>query len=180
MKLTPLQKLIYAATFSFLTLGGGMGGLWLLSRSVTRTQASIQRIRNEILMLEEERRFARAVQSFLDKRGDDIAGLDKIFIDRERPVEFIETVENLARTTGNRLTIEFNEGVSTKTILSFRLTIEGAESSTKKYLELLELLPHIIKIENLSFQKYSDPTYSGEYARLLTKMTLIFTINTAL
>lgn len=180
MKLTPLQKLIYASTFSLLTLVGGVSGLWLLSRSVTRTQDSIQRIRSEILMLEEERKFARVVQSFLDKRGDDIAGLDKIFIDRERPVEFIETLENLARTTGNRLTIEFNEGVSTKTILSFRLTIEGAESSTKKYLELLELLPYIIKIENLSFQKYSDPTYSGGYTLLLTKATLIFTIHTTL
>ena len=120
---------------------------------VGRTRYLLADIEAETRALEEERRMARSSSSVLEERKTETARIRKFFVDRERPVEFIENVEVLARTTGNEIVLGIDEGRKTPGTLAFRFNLGGTPQSVWEYLSLLELAPYQITIEDLSFRR---------------------------
>ena len=78
--------------------------------------------------------------------------LSNFFINYREPVEFIETLEDLAKKTGVILAIDLALGVPGANELPLRLNIEGSEKNVLRYLRLLELLPNQILVEDIGFQ----------------------------
>lgn len=145
----------------FLTIAVSLTGLSFLGLVLiillgqTKTAgATLRRSVEKIEELEIKRRLAYEMQILTKERAQDFAKISKFFIDRERPVDFIEGLEEMAKKTNNLIAIDFNEVQSKKSKnLFFKLTIEGNENSVRKYLKLLELMPYKIKVEALTFQK---------------------------
>lgn len=153
MKLNPRKKLFLTVAISLIivSLFGSVLG-WLFSQ-VKKAGATLTETANKAALLEAERKTAREIQVLLKDRAGDMAKINKLFVDRGEPVEFIENLEKTAKKTGNKIAIDFDEGRSKDKNLFFRLTVEGNEAHTRKYLKLLGLMPYKMKIEDLAFQK---------------------------
>jgi len=74
-------------------------------------------------------------------------------VNRENVVDIIESLESLARETGNNLTLDFDEAKSAEADFFFRLTIAGAKDNVLKYLKALEYYPAEIKILDIVFEQ---------------------------
>lgn len=153
MKTNSRQKLFLTIAFSLIIVSFfGLVLRWLFSQ-VKKASASLGETASRVARLEAERKTAREIQALLKDRAVDLAKVNKFFVDRGEPVEFIENLEAIAKKTQNRIAIDFDEGQSRGKNLFFRLTIEGSEANIRKYFKLLELMPYKIKIEDMIFQK---------------------------
>lgn len=152
MRVNAARKLIITSALSLFIAGFSAAGFWRLAQGVTRGESRLQVIESQIASLEEERKLARSGASLLEAHRRDLERFRKIAVNRERPVEFIETLENLAKDTKNTIVLDFDEGRSSPDSLLLRLTVEGSEESTRQYLSLLEFLPHEIRVEELTLQ----------------------------
>jgi hypothetical protein len=152
-RLTAFQKLIATSIFTLLlvVLLGSM--FWMLSSRVQGFSERLSEIEAKISSLEEERRRARALELVFEDRKLPLKRLESLLIPADKPVEFIESLEELARSTGNELSLDLASGASRKGVLSFRITVEGTAESSSRYLELLELMPYEIVVEELSLQR---------------------------
>ena len=149
------QKFFLTVAISLIIVGllGSVLG-WLFGQ-VKKARATIGETANKIILLEEKRKTARQTQILLKDRASDLAKINKFLVDRGEPVEFIENLEETAQKTKNKIVIDFDEGRSKAKNLFFRLTIDGSEASTRKYLKLLGFMPYKIGVEDLIFQKMS-------------------------
>lgn len=156
ISLTPTQKFIAAIALSILGIGLSGGVFWRLSSAVRGGTGMLQEIESKIAALESERKNTRSFEALLEERSDQFARIRRFSPNREQPVEFIEGLEALARDTKNSISLDFDEGRSKKNAeLIFRLTVEGDETSSRKFLKLLEFLPYEIRMEDLVFQQIS-------------------------
>lgn len=155
MKFIHRQK--FFLTIAVATAGMGFFGWmmgWLLIQ-INEVGVTLRGVAEKMAKLEVERKTARGAHVFLKERAEDLAKINNFFVDRERPVEFIENLEEIAKKTKNQIVIDFDEGRSKERNLFFRLVVDGSEASIRKYLKLLELMPYKIKVGDLTFQKIS-------------------------
>lgn len=185
MKFTSRQNffltiVLSLAGFSF------FGLVLIILLNQTKTASVVLRQSAEkIAELETKIKLAGEMQVLIKDRAGDLSKINKFFVDRERPVGFIEDLEGIAKKTKNRIAIDFMETRSKGKSLFFKLTIEGSESSTRKYLKLLELMPYKIRVEDLTFQKITIseiPTFvrqpKGSEIALSQRMVVLIQIDT--
>lgn len=158
MRFTSKQKLFVTAAVSLLAVGFLGGAFWKLSGIIENSDARLQNIESKIFSFEEERTLARTAEGVIKARRDDIGRINGFFVDRERPIEFIESLERIAKETRNKMALDFDEGRSKEERLFFRITAEGEEKNVRKFLRLLEFMPYEIRIEDLSFQRIGVST----------------------
>lgn len=126
--------------------------IWLLQQ-VKTSNITLRGMEEKITELEVKRKMASEIQTLLQDRAKDLARISSFSVDKERPVVFIEALEEAAKKSGNRVTIGFSEGKSKNKDIFFQLVVEGSESSVLKYLKLLEFLPYKIKVEEVALQR---------------------------
>ena len=151
--LQPTSTLIVttiAVTLAAAALGWGY---WQLARRVNANNLERREIELRIAGLEEERRNARNLASLLDERRLEVSRINRFFIDRDRPIAFIEDIERLAAATDNIVTIDIDEEQSDERNLGFQLTLEGSQVSILNYVRLFELAEYKIAGQELAFQK---------------------------
>ncbi len=153
MRPGPTQKLILASFLSIFAVGISGYVFWWINQYIRNSQFIFSSLESQISTLEEERKAARRASSLLEERSIDIDRIDRLLVERTRPVDFIETLEGLAKRTKNNLALDFDEGQSSADTMIFRLTVEGTEPQVRKYLLLVELLPHKISIIDLNWQR---------------------------
>ena len=135
----------------------------MLSSSILSSSERLAEVESKIASLEEERRRARASEFIFEERELSLKRLESFFIPSEKPVGFIESLEELARLTGNELSLDLVTGEPREGLFSFRITVEGTAESSSRYLALLELMPHEIIVEELSLQRFAGtPSGSAE------------------
>lgn len=175
--LTPFQKLIASLIF-YLALVIASGGLFFwLNLRVQGSAAERERIETEIASLEEDRRRARQAELVFEEKKAELERLKNVFISPEKPVEFIEGLEKIARGTGNSISLDL---VSEKLVggaFSFRISVEGTEESTAKYLSLLELMPYEIAIEEFTLQRTRAAPGGREKEARLSVVINVKTLN---
>lgn len=153
MRFNHRQKLLLTVILSLITVSiFGLVLGWLFIR-VKKASVALKETADKIALLETERKTARETQILFKVRAEDLTKINRFFVDRERPVEFIENLEKIAQKTKGQIVIDFDEGRSKEKNLFFRLTVDGSEAGTRKYLKLLELMPYKIGVENVTFQK---------------------------
>src|SRR3989344_39316 len=97
MRNTPRQKSIIAIVISFLLIPASIAATWFLCREMQAIKTEIQTIRGGIASLEAENGAIRDFQAVRSRRADDIGRINKFFIEKDRPLAFIETIESLGR-----------------------------------------------------------------------------------
>ena len=137
---------------------------WVLARllqQVKNTNITLRELEEKVGELETRRKMAGDMQILFQDRAEDFSKIKSFSVNKERPVVFIEDLEDIARKTLNRIGINFDEGKSKDKNIYFRLMVDGSEDSLLKYLKLLELLPYKIKVEEVSFQKLTSSEFSA-------------------
>lgn len=153
MKLSSKQKLIFTSGISLVVSIALAWAFFYLASGVIGARSSAETVMQRIAKVEAEIAQANTFKSILEDRGDDIAHIEKLFVDRERPIELIERLESAATSTRVVLSIDLGAQSSNEEFLDLRLTLEGSDQGLLKYLSLLELLPYEIKIEEITFQR---------------------------
>lgn len=166
-RLNPFQKQILSV-FVFTTLVALSVGIFVwLGRQVAKSEEDLIRIESEIASLAEERRRARAAELLFKEKEAEIRRIDAFLISSDRPVEFIENLEKIGRGTKNAVSLDLVTDKAAGGSFSFRVTAEGTEANVGNYLSLLELLPHDISIEELTFHRLrASSADSSKEARL--------------
>lgn len=125
--------------------------LWLAGR-ITNYHTTLAALDEKIAVLETRRLQARRGEQILTRRIKDFERVKASFVSRARPVALVEYVENLAVRTGNTLVLEIIESAPPDE-LALRLTAEGAVETVQKFVQLIELMPYQISIDELIFQR---------------------------
>lgn len=156
MILAPKHKFFITALSSLLILVG-LGWLWwFLISGIETFKDALYDVRLKIVAQEEERKSARQLASLMKARRIDLEKTDSLLIDKEKPIEFIEGVESLARKTGSRMFLGVEGSVDPAGFMNFKLNIEDTERGARSFLEMLTLMPYEILVEDINFQKISS------------------------
>ena len=150
---SPTIRLIFTSTIALLLVSGAFTIYSQLFRYINNTRTSLNHLEMKIKSLETERKEARTAAALMEERKEDINSINNFFVDRGNLLPFIEELERLAKDSHNIIALDLNEQGNTSDILTFRLTIEGTQKTALKYLELLEMMPYEIIIEDLTSQK---------------------------
>jgi len=153
------QKFIVHAVASAAVVGT-LGAAYLFFLwAVNSADSALSTLVAQITELEDDREVARVAKDALGKRSADIQRLQEFFVNRQSPVEFIEALEEIQRKTGSLVAVDINE-TPQEMELVFRLTVEGGEKNLQNYLSAIELLPYLVRVEDLQYQKLSpsDPS----------------------
>jgi len=161
MRLSSAQKLILTTVLAALVAGVSIFGYMRLYQKVWDFSAKLRELETSIRKFEEERRAARAFKILAEKRDKDLERIDKFWVDRGRPIAFIEDLEKLAENTQTTMVLDFEENKSKGNELFFRLTVNGSEKNVRKFLRALEFIAYEIKIDALSFQRISERELSA-------------------
>lgn len=150
-----------------------------MALAVNRADSSLAEVEVRIAALETERKQARGLDRIIEERGEDLNRIETFFVDRDHPLEFIERLESLAKTTGNLIALGV-EGTPTASYLTFRITLDGLEANVTNYLKLFELLPYEMRVEEFSLQKISGSSLSvsGSTKSSDTRLTAVISVRT--
>lgn len=155
MRINPFYTFIITIAVCALVISVLVFGLVSMSLNVLSADDELAAVDAKINELYQERRRAETVGMLLTERKDDIVRLRGFFLDRQRPIEFIEQLENLARMTKNTIALGVQEGSKDTSSLSFRITVDGTQSSIRTFVRIFDVLPYSITISSVTFQNQS-------------------------
>lgn len=160
-RLSSQQKFWVTAAAAGLLVAALGGTLFSLSSAVQRANAMLDSLEEKLRTVEDERASARLLKKILAVNEKELQKLRGFFVERERPVEFIEYLEEVARQSRNSLILDVTESEPGQP-LTFRLTVDGSERSVAKYLALLESMRYRLEIKEFSFQRLDSTSRSRE------------------
>lgn len=172
MKFNLRQKFLATVIVTPL-LVGVFGWLYIaMASAVRRADSGLAQVEASIAGLERERRQARIFERTIEGREKDLARIENFFVDHERPLEFIEQLESLAKVTGSLIALNIESPTAGGRDLNFRITLDGFEPNVARYLKLFELLPYEIKVQELTLQKIEGSRESD------TRLTMLVVVKT--
>ena len=172
MRNTPRQKSIIAIVISFLLIPASIAATWFLYREMQAIKTEIQTIREGIASLEAENGAIRDFQAVRSRRADDIGRINKFFIEKDRPLAFIETIESLGRITQTALAIDAGGMSKESDYFTFRFAIDGDRENTFKFLSLLEQIPYNILISSFTVSPTEGDPQNPEARRTRLSLTI--------
>ena len=158
MKQRYLLTFVVTIGVSLLGALASVGAFVLLNARIQDAHTDLGDIAGEIITREEARKNARILAAVLVEKQSDIARVQSFFVDRNRPVEFIEALEHMAVETQVTLALSIDEASTRTDLLVFRLSVDGEAAAVRTYLGLLETMPYAVRVA--AFQYHSDD--SGE------------------
>lgn len=177
MALSPRKKLIAVASVSFISVAVLAGAFLWMARSVRHGVLARQAIAQDIADLAEDRAAARNAAALVRSRAADLDRVKNFFVDRERPVAFVEDLERLAKDTDTVLALGVDEGGSDKDTFLFHLSVEGDRARVIRYVRGLEAIPYVIHVDEMSLEKGNPESYrAGIASGRGPKMRLMLTI----
>ena len=163
MRLTTFQQFVSTAFFAVFAVAVFSGAYFWMFNQIGKLGASVEEDRDKILFLEEEWKAVHRIDILLSKREADVLRIKNFFVEPEKVVEFIESMEALAKNIGNKISIDFDEAKSSGENYYFRFTVDGTAEGVIGYLRALELYPAEIRIQDFIFQRLlqavGGPTY---------------------
>lgn len=155
---------------SILAVAASLAVFWLLYANAESLDETKAVHLAEAARLEEKRKNIRKILQTIKANPVGVERLNAFLVDRERPIAFIEAVEELARHTGNSVSLDLTGSETAKDDLSFRLTVEGELPRLIRYLALLENMSYGIGLEEISYQHTVSELLSTSRLILLLKV----------
>src|SRR3989338_90725 len=172
MKDAQKQKSTIAIAISFFLIIASITGTWVLYREMQAIKKEIQTIREGIASLEAENGAIRDFQAVRSRRADDIGRINKFFIEKDRPLDFIESLEYLGRITQTALAIDAGGMSKESDYFTFRFAIDGDLENTFKFLSLLEQIPYNILISSFTVSPTEGDPQNPEARRTRLSLTI--------
>ncbi len=156
-----------------LVFGACMGGFWFVASGVMRDDAVRADIAARLDGFAQDRARAQAFSVLRAERQEDITRMSEFFVDRARPVAFLQALEGLGRATGTTIAIEVDDAASDTEHLGFRVVVEGSgQKNMARFARLLERLPYVITVGEINEEKKSPDAAvtSGPSDRLVVSL----------
>lgn len=166
--MTPRTVFFITVTVSCIALGASAYAFTRLANRVLNYRTTLEILDAQISALEEKRMHARRIDTLLKGRAADLARVKASFVER-RPIALIEEIERIADHTKNNLVLEIIEDGSVPRDVELRLSIEGSEQSVRAMLQLIELLPYQVSIDDLTFERVNVSGASAATSLSATK-----------
>lgn len=161
MKIYSKQKFILTAAIAavgVLAAGSAFGWLALHTGIILK---NLEEVETKLAAMEYGRKNAYAIRNVLKEKRVITSRIRALFINRDRPIAFLDEITRLGKITGNNVVLDYSEQESDQESLAFRLTVEGAAENTLKYVKLLELMPFALSIESINWQAFSPADAAG-------------------
>ncbi len=117
-------------------------------------------LKNELIFLQREIKNLRESELIYQSYQANLAKIDKIFVDPEVPIEFIDFLEKNAQVSQQKIEISLIPKKKVKDEpwpgLLFQVSTFGSFPNFSKFLEKLENSPYLIEILNLNIKKLTE------------------------
>lgn len=130
------------------------GIVWKLFIEIRNSSYAVSAGRSSLEFSGKRLVIAEENQKALEDYAEDVERMKKTIFYKERPLEFIETLENIARLSGSIIEITPIEGKDSLNI--FLVSAEGDFPSLFKFLKLIEVMKYQVVIEEANFEKSSS------------------------
>lgn len=147
------KKFILTVTFFFFAVASAGIALWQVSVKIANARAQTRELASVIAELQEERVRTHRVKDIFSERREDILLIRQFSVEPGRPIMFIEFLEDMAKKTGNAITLHTDDRSSSGDMLMFRLSLEGTPSSVQAYLGIVDALPYDVAVKSINYQK---------------------------
>lgn len=127
------------------------GLVWKIFISIRNSSYVISSDRASLEFLGKRSQVAETNQKAIQSVASDAERMKKTLFDKDRPLEFIEALENIARLSASAVEIipvEDNDSLNI-----FLITAEGDFPSLFEFLKLLEVMKYQVAIEEANFEK---------------------------
>lgn len=163
-------KKIFSASVGYILIIVLLGwGFFQMVSSVARLAASLTDFRIKTNTLDMRRQTLQESIRLFREREADISRIRLFLVDRQRPVLFIESMEDLAKKTNTTLDLGVSQPREGGHFLSFRVSVDGARRDVLSFLHLLELLPYYLIIDEFQFSTGGDDGGSRLVAEIRVK-----------
>ena len=157
MRLHPRQKLIAASAASALALGASVWIFWFFASGVSEDGAARAAIQARLDGFAQDRLRTQAFGMVRARRQEDIGRILGFFVDRARPIVFLQALEGLGRATGTAVAIEVDDAAGDGGHLGLRVIAEGSGQQTMaRFVRLLERLPYAVTVTQINEEKKSS------------------------
>ena len=173
MRFTSRQKLIAVSAASLVICIACLWVFSFLASAVLRDDAVRAAIQARLDGFAQDRASAQAASALGAERQRDITRIFGLFAPRAHPVIFLQSLEGIGRAIGASVAIEVDDAANDSEHLGFRVIVEGnAQDSAVRYVRLLERLPFLITVTQMSEEKKSPDvlTQSGPRDRLVVSL----------
>lgn len=169
---SPKQRSILTIAVSLLFIFLSGAATAFLYRETRTVKTEIQTIREEIFTLEAENGMIREFQTIRAKRAEEMTRIHAFFIDKDRPLAFIEALESLGRQTKTSLAIDAGGASKDPKYFTFRLSLEGSREDTLAFTALLERMPYEILIRSFTLSSSEGAAESPGAPRTRLLLTI--------
>ncbi|KPJ56062.1 hypothetical protein AMJ49_05815 [Parcubacteria bacterium DG_74_2] len=115
--------------------------------------------KNSIAELQTRKENFNKLKNFYKNYQKDLEKIDNLLVDSEKPIEFIEFLEESAENSSLSINVSTSALLKPETekwnFSNYQLSLEGSFPNVLKFLEKLETAPYLIEISNLNIQKSS-------------------------
>ena len=180
MALSPLKKVIFISLASFAITAALIFAFIVISNNVRRYHDTLEMAVTDISLGEKDFNQMKTIADLIKNRDADIQRIEHIAVDHERPLQFIETMEQIAHISSIKVALAVDETGRDPQSLVFRATLEGSRQGVRTMLALIEQLPYQINIEHISFQQNVPDTFTKSQtdSSALTHLLLVMKIKT--
>ena len=160
------RKKIY---FWFLFFGGISLFLiaFLIPKFLRKIQANSQELislKSDLASFQKETKNLSKLSETYQNYQENLAKIDRIFIDPKRPIEFFDFLEKNAQIFQLKIEISPVSKPETETLpsLFFQISTSGSSPNFLRFLEKLENSPYLIDILNLNVKKLTEGKIRSE------------------
>jgi hypothetical protein len=150
-------KYLLNIVFLLLNLGLAVFAFFFLFEVVAKDSQNLFEVKKDIVLLEEKKANFNTLKEDYQNHQKEIGEIDRLFIDAEAPIDFIEFLENISVASG--LKIKITPGVAVKIkgdvwpSVNFQISGEGEASEILKFTEKLENGPYLLRISGFNLNK---------------------------
>ena len=139
--------------------------IYPLFRDINKDSEDLLSQKGRLALFKKEAESTQEALSFYKSRQLDLEKIDSLFIDPGNPIEFINFLEDSARTSqmvveisslqSNITSSSQSNGAKIWSSLDFQLSVNGSFPNFSRYLNKLENSPYLLEILDLSAKKVS-------------------------
>lgn len=177
MTLSPLKKFLIISLIPLAITIALLFAFIFISNHIFNYRDTLQVTMGNLVTNEKDFNHMQKISELIKNRNQDIQRIKHIAIDHERPLVFIETIEQIGRISGVKVTLTVNDKSDNAHVLVFRATLDGSEKNVRDMLALIQELPYQIKIENVSFQRDVVNNFTAQQTILRPLTHLLLTMN---
>ena len=159
------EIIIPLAVMALLILGVIFLAIFPLNKEIKKNFEELRELKNDLALLDVKTENIKEVKQDYQNFQANLGELNKLFIDFDAPLEFINFLEKNAKDLGLSVKISSVSSKEAKAdpwpSLSFQMDLQGSSSVLLKYIQKLENSPYLIEITNLSIKRLEEQEEIG-------------------